>query len=170
MFLKFIKNFGLKKIIKKSLANYQPGAVPDAVTTIGVLIDEPYYKHSKAIVKELVQHGIAEENIALLVYKERANTKETVKGYYTYKDIAANGSLQGEAAAFTGKQYNMLISYYDEEKLPLLLATIQSRAGFKAGFSGIDKRLNHFTVNTDADNYTVFMTELLKYLKILNKI
>jgi hypothetical protein len=46
----------------------------------------------------------------------------------------------------------------------------QSKALFKVGFASIDKKLNHFIINTTAENHTVFMSELVKYLKILNKL
>jgi hypothetical protein len=60
--------------------------------------------------------------------------------------------------------------YYDTEKVALLLVSNLSKASFKVGFASIDKRLNHFMIDTNAENYTVFMSELFKYLKILNKI
>ena len=45
-----------------------------------------------------------------------------------------------------------------------------SKAIFKVGFASIDKRLNHFMINTNAENYKVFAEEMFKYLRILNKI
>jgi L-rhamnose mutarotase len=51
-----------------------------------------------------------------------------------------------------------------------VLLSNESKASFKVGFSSIDKRLNHFMINTNAENYTIFIDELFKYLKILNKI
>jgi len=51
-----------------------------------------------------------------------------------------------------------------------LLTTHLSKASFKVGFASIDKRLNHFMIDTNAENYMVFMEELFKYLKILNKL
>ena len=49
-------------------------------------------------------------------------------------------------------------------------SAFKAKAGFKVGFASIDKRLNHFMIDTNAENYIVFMSELFKYLKILNKI
>lgn len=172
MFLKFIKNFGLKKTIKKLLAKYQPGPMPDAVNTVGVVIDERYFNDRNAIVKELVKHGIAEKNIELLSYRERLNAKETVDCcYYTYKDIDADGNFKkDDVAAFINKPFDMLVSYYDTDSFPLMLATLKSNAKFKAGFSSTDSRLHHFMVNTTAEKHKEFLAELFKYLKILNKI
>lgn len=66
--------------------------------------------------------------------------------------------------------FDLLISYYDSEKAALLLATHYSKSSFKVGFANIDNRLNHFLINTQVENYKVFIDELFKYLKILNKI
>ena len=48
--------------------------------------------------------------------------------------------------------------------------THDSKARFKVGFSSIDKRLNHFMINSTSTNHAVFVNELFKYLKLLNKI
>jgi hypothetical protein len=71
---------------------------------------------------------------------------------------------------FINEKFDLLISYYDVEKAILLKITHNSRAQFKVGFSSIDKRLNHLMINTNAENYKVFVHELFRYLKILNKI
>jgi len=75
-----------------------------------------------------------------------------------------------EFANFTNTNFDLLLSYYDVEKAPLLLITHLSKASFKVGFASVDKRLNHFMIDTNAENYKVFMEELFKYLKILNKL
>ncbi|MBC8882701.1 hypothetical protein H9X57_02750 [Flavobacterium piscinae] len=55
-------------------------------------------------------------------------------------------------------------------KTPLQIVTHKSKADFKVGFTSTDKRLNHFMIDTDVENYTVFVDELFKYLRILNKL
>jgi hypothetical protein len=50
------------------------------------------------------------------------------------------------------------------------LVSNDSKAHFKVGFSSVDNKLNHFMINTNAENYKVFVEELFKYLKILNKL
>ncbi len=171
MFLKFIKNFGLKKIIKKSLAKYQPGTMPDAVTTVGVLTGEHYFKHRDAIVKELIKQGIAEKNIEVQSYRDSVSSKDVVKDCFAYGDISLNGSFKKEeTTAFVNRQFDMLISYYEDEKLPLVAMTLKSKAKFKVGFSVVDSRLNDFTITITPQKHEVFVSELFKYLKILNKI
>ena len=48
--------------------------------------------------------------------------------------------------------------------------TNNSKAEFKVGFPSIDERLNHFIIKTEINNYNIFVSELFKYLKLLNKI
>ena len=71
---------------------------------------------------------------------------------------------------FINEKFDLLISYYNVEKAILLQITNNSKAQFKVGFSSIDKRLNHFIIKTEINNYSVFISELFKYLKLLNKI
>jgi hypothetical protein len=172
MFLKFIKDFGLKKIIKKSLSGYKPLASPDAVKTVGILIDESYFFNKEGLIKELMANGIAAYDIETLSFKEKVRSKEVIDHpYYTRKNISVGGAFEKEeAAAFVNKPFDMLISYYDVEKAPLLWATLKSKANFKVGFSSIDSRFNNFMISSQAVKYTEFVSELFKYLKILNKI
>ncbi|MDV6169977.1 hypothetical protein R1T16_16180 [Flavobacterium sp. DG1-102-2] len=172
MFLKFIKDFGLKKIIKKSLPGYKPATSPDAINTIGILIDESYFADKEGLITELIGMGFKRSNIETLSFKEKIKPKEIVDCcHYTRKDISVGGTFAKEdVAAFINKPFDMLISYYDIEKAPLLLATLKSKAKFKVGFSSIDNRLNSFMISSQAEKYTEFISELFKYLKILNKI
>ena len=172
MFLKFIKDFGLKKIIKKGLSGYKPTASPDVVNTVGILVDESYFFDKEALIAELVANGIQLSAIETLSFKEKIKPKEIVECcHFTRKDISMNGTFEKEdVAEFINKPFDVLISYYDVEKAPLVLATLKSKASFKVGFSNIDNRLNNFMISSQAEKYKEFVSELFKYLKILNKI
>jgi hypothetical protein len=172
MFLKFFRDFTLKKIINKSLSHYKPLSSADAVYTVGILTDDSYFPDKASFISQLVENGIKEENIETLSFKERVKKKEIIDyPHYTRSDISTGGTFEKqEAAAFINKPFDMLISYYDIGKPPLVLATLQSKAKFKVGFSTVDKRLNHFMIDTVAEKYPEFIAELFKYLKILNKL
>tara|TARA_B100001105_G_C22150398_1_gene339910 strand:+ start:72 stop:590 length:519 start_codon:yes stop_codon:yes gene_type:complete len=172
MFLKFIKDFGLKKIIKKKLAHYKPVPSHDVVDTVGVIIDESYFVDKEGLIKGLMANGIDRNNIKTLSFKERLKPKEIVDCcHFTRKDISVTGSFEKpDVAEFIETPFDMLISFYDVEKAPLLLATLKSKAKFKVGFSSVDNRLNHFMISSQAEKYTEFVSELFKYLKILNKL
>ncbi|TRW23106.1 hypothetical protein FMM05_15560 [Flavobacterium zepuense] len=172
MFLKFIKDFGLKKIVKKSLLNYKAATSAGKIVTVGVLIDETYFTQKEALIRELVSNGIQRSNIDTLSFKDKLKKGEVMDCcYLTRADISSAGDFTKEdVSAFINKPFDILISYYDVGKAPLELATLKSQAKFKAGFSTVDNRLNTFMIKTLAEKYKEFVTELFKYLKILNKL
>lgn len=172
MFLNFFKNFSAKRTLKKSFLHVKGNPSPHLIETVGLLIDKTYFEDKVNLIEELLANGIMRENIQILLYKDRFKKKETINyPSFSHKDLSFKGILENENVTnFTNQEFDMLISYYDTEKAPLMITTFKSKANFKVGFSTIDKRLNHFMISTNAENYKVFVSELFKYLKILNKI
>ena len=172
MFLNFLKNFSIKKNVKKSLSDTVPDHADRKIHTVGLLIDETHFIEKEALIKKITDRGIALNQVQILVYREKKR-KSDVYLYptFTRKDIGWKGKNKNESVAtFIAQEFDMLISYYDTEKAPLLYVTNASIARFKVGFSTVDKRLNHFMIHSNVENYKVFTEELFKYLKILNKI
>jgi len=172
MFLNYIKEILIKKIVKKSISNVVDSSNELLIKTVGIIFDENYFYEKKDLINELTKNGIEESNCNILVFKNKIKKNETFDyPVFTYKDIGFSGVLsKSEVQQFINQPFDILISYYDTEKAALLSITNQSKASFKVGFSTIDKRLNHFMITTNAENYKIFIKELFKYLKILNKI
>ncbi|MDI9309881.1 MAG: hypothetical protein QM535_06670 [Limnohabitans sp.] len=172
MFVKFIKEISLKKILKNRLKNVTPNVLETPIKKIGVLIDENYFFDKEKLVREIVNNGLKKENITILSYKSKINKNDTITNpTFSDKDMSWKGDfVSQDVTSFMKTPFDLLISYYDIEKASLLLITNGSKALFKVGFSTIDRRLNHLMINTNAENYKVFVHELFRYLKILNKI
>lgn len=172
MFLNKIKDFWTKKIVKKRLSNVRLLNSDSSIKNVGVVFDESYFYEREKLLKELVQQGIKSENIRFLVFKNKIKKNEIFDyPVFSYNNLSWTASIDGQQFKdFINSDLDLLISYYDIEKTPLLLTTHLSKASFKVGFASIDKRLNHFMIDTNAENYKVFMEELFKYLKILNKL
>ena len=172
MFWNKIKEFWIKKIVKKKLLNVKHLATNSTIKKVGILFDETYFYEKDALLAELIMNGILVEDISLLVFKNVVKKNEILDNpFFSYKDISWIATIdKKEVTEFIHQDFDLLISYYDTEKSALLLVTHLSKATFKVGFATIDKRLNHFMVNTIAENYKVFVSELFKYLKILNKL
>jgi hypothetical protein len=172
MFLNDIKNYFLIKFLKNNFLNVKSISSPNPIQTVGLLIDESYFLQKEAVVKEIIANGILENNIKIIVYKDKIKKSEVYAGpTLEAKHINWNLKINNLAINdFIDQQFDLLISYYDVEKAILLKVTHDSKAQFKVGFSSIDKKLNHLMINTNAENHTVFVHELFKYLKILNKI
>lgn len=172
MFLNYLKNLFTKKIVKNTLSNVKNTSSDDFIKTVGIIFDETYFYEKEALVQELVNNGILENRIQILVFKDKIKKNE-VFDYptFSHKDLSWTATFdKSEVKDFIAQKFDLLINYYDTEKSALLLVSNQSKASFKVGFSSIDKKLNHFMIDTNAENYKVFIEELFKYLKILNKI
>jgi len=172
MFLNYIKEFGVKKILKNNLQNVKSNSFSGKIKTVGVIIDQRHFSETNAFIKELIANGILEDNIEVIVYREALKkSTNNVRATFSSKHLKWNAEIDNPAVNdFIDKEFDLLISYYDVEKAILLIATHNSKAHFKVGFSAIDKRLNNLMINTNAENYKVFTHELFRYLKILNKI
>ena len=172
MFLNYFKDFSTKKIVKNNLSNVKHLASDSIIKTVGIIFDESYFYEREDLVKELIRKGIEENNIKVLVFKDKIKKNEVFDyPIFSHKDLSWTGTVdKKEVKDFITEPFDLLINYYDTEKVALLLVSNLSKAGFKVGFASIDKRLNHFMIDTNAENYKVFMSELFKYLKILNKI
>ena len=172
MFLNYFKDFSAKKTVKNSLSNVKHLASDKVIRTVGIIFDESYFYEKEALVKELIQNGIAENNIKILVFKNKIKKNEVFDyPFFSNKDLSWRGTVdKQEVKNFVDEPFDLLINYYDTEKVALLLISHLSKANFKVGFAAIDKRLNHFMIDTNAENYKLFTDELFKYLKILNKI
>ncbi|HSN48454.1 MAG TPA: hypothetical protein VLR29_06800 [Flavobacterium sp.] len=172
MFLKYIKDYFLKRILKKNLQNVKSISSAASIQTVGLLIDESYFYEKEALVEELKSHGILESNIKLVVYNDKTKANESSsRPTFGIKHLNWKSEITNpEINDFINEEFDLLISYYDVEKAVLLNITTNSKALFKVGFSSVDKRLNHLIINTNAENHAVFVHELFRYLKLLNKI
>ena len=172
MFLNYLKDFSTKKIVKNNLSNVKHLASDNVIKTVGIIFDESYFYEREDLVKELILKGIDEKDIKILVFKDKIKKNEVFDyPVFSHNDLSWHGTVdKKEVKDFIKEPFDLLINYYDTEKVALLLVSHLSKASFKVGFASIDKRLNHFMINTNAENYKIFMDELFKYLKILNKI
>ncbi|NRT15452.1 hypothetical protein HNP99_001809 [Flavobacterium sp. 28A] len=170
MFLSFIKDFSVKRILKNSLQNVKGKTVAGTVKTVGLLLDLNCFFEIQKILDALTSQGVLKENISVLIF---SNKKSVSASHPTFgsKNLNWNGELNGAAASsFMNKEFDLLISYYEQERPTLLATTLFSKAHFKVGFANSNKHLNDLTINTKTENYLVFIQELFRYLKILNKI
>ncbi len=172
MILNYIKSFLLKKTLKKRLLNVKEESLSSPAVRVGLIVDESHFLETDALKQEIIQNGIVEDNIKIIVYRDSLKNKEVYSySIFSLKDLNIKCEFTDKGInEFISDEFDLLISYYNEEKPFLLLLTNNSKAKFKAGFSTVDKRLNHLLVNIAPENYKGFTEELFRYLKILNKI
>ncbi|WP_418262871.1 DUF6913 domain-containing protein [Flavobacterium faecale] len=172
MLLNYLKGFLVKKRVKNNLLAERTVPNSNKIKTVGLLVDENYFSDKNELINQIVSNGILKEDIQVLVYKNRASkNKDCEYPVFTPNNLNWKAEINNEAVNdFVNQEFDLLISYYDVEKALLLLVTHHSKADFKVGFSSIDKRLNDLMITINAENHKVFVHELFRYLKILNKI
>ncbi|WP_246236367.1 DUF6913 domain-containing protein [Flavobacterium ajazii] len=162
-----MKDFFIKKTLKNNLHNVKKEVFTRNIQTIGLLIDESDFRHSKALIKELVLNGINSDKIKIVVYRNKfKDKKEYSFPAFGKKHVDWNGSVKTPfLTEFIETEFDLLISYYDVQKPVLKLITNQSKAKFKVGFASIDKNINRWMINTALEDYKLFVFELFKYLR-----
>ena len=141
MFFNTIKNFLLKKKVSKLLSNRFVGQTEGVIKSVGVIFDGNLSIVIENFVDELIKYGIEENQIKVLIFKNKINKNEVHKlDVFSYKDINWSGEIENsKAELFLNTNFDLLISYHDFEKMPLIYLSYLSKANFKVGFASQDK-------------------------------
>ena len=172
MFLNILKNFSLKnkvsKLLSKAVGHHSVGIIK----SVGVIFNGNLNLKIENITKELVKHGIDDNQIKVLIFKNKIIKNEVFNhDVVIYKEINLTGEItNSKAKLFLKTNFDLLINYHEFDKQPLIYLSYLSKANFKVVFNTQDKIVNQFMVNTNINNYEQFVDELFKYLKILKKL
>jgi hypothetical protein len=167
MFLNYIKEFFVKKSLKNNLHKVKNEVFTSNIQTVGLLVDESKIRYAKELISELILKGIKPENIKIAQYRGKLKKKKTYsETTFGKKHINWKGGITVDFLNdFVETEFDLLISYYEIEKPILMMITGKSKAKFKVGFASVDEKLNRWMINTDLENYKLFISELFKYLK-----
>ena len=94
------------------------------------------------------------------------NTLHFSEKSFCWKGQVKEASLQ----TFLEEPFDLLIGYFNKKNLYTELAVLHSNAKFKAGISKVNQQLYDIEINEYPKNTVRFLTELKRYLEILNKI
>ena len=67
MFIKFIKELSVKKILKNSLHNVKPTKLEHSIKSVGIIVDGSYFDFIDQLIQEFVNKGIQKEKIQVIV-------------------------------------------------------------------------------------------------------
>lgn len=172
MILKGFKGKSNKKYLNKLLTQRQVNITNNEVSSLGVVINVNEFDDFEAFKKLAALIKIHTNNVKIIAFSE--DEKENLLSWdlcFTPKDFGWRGAVNNvELQNFLNKEFDVLVSYYNEEILELKLITAASKAAFKVGVLQTDERLNDLIIKTDIKEFDVFKNELFKYLTILNKI
>lgn len=169
MFLKALQYRSAKKALAKKLNKTTEKTVyTTPVKTVGIIINADETDNIEQIVKGLELNA----NIQLLCYHK--NFKKTRKVDYPVfyeKDLGWKGKPKTtELQQFFDTPFDLLISYYSQDHLPLQLVSGLHDANLKVGIAGTDQEIHDIIIQTEQKEIATFTKELHKYLHILNKL
>jgi hypothetical protein len=172
MFFKRFKKKSNQKYINNILNNRKVSVNDRPIKSVGVIFNYDEFKNYDQIRSLFKSIGINENRIKFLTFitdeKSRPNSWDA---YFYPENFGWKAKIGGpDLVDFVNEPFDALISYYHADNLELNMATALSKANFKIGISKKDERLYDFIINIQPDQINVFKNELIKYLKVFNKI
>ncbi len=173
MILKGLKRNAIKKSVEAHLEkrNVSSQAI-SKLKTLAVLVDASYDINISSLIKLANELGVTPDKLKIVGYKEDKEIEDDNNVvYYNDKNFGVKGVMKsGALQEFINKDYDVLISFYEENKIELNYVAAASKAKFKVGFAKVDHRINDLIIGATVNNPNLFIKELKKYLKILQVI
>ena len=170
MILKGLKRNALKKSIESHVKKRTSQAKEVAdIKSLAVLIDASDSVNVLSLVKLANELGVKSDQLMVMGYKDQKEVSDDKDAaFYNDKSFGVNGGVKtASLRKFIDKEYDVLINFYSESKLELDYVAAASNAKFKVGFAEIDNRINDLVIGSANQNINLFISELKKYLKIL---
>ncbi|MEE9363338.1 MAG: hypothetical protein V3U92_12140 [Cellulophaga sp.] len=177
MFLKaLVQKFKYKsglKYLKKEINNPAKSIAREkGIVKIGCIVDLDVFDQSKKFYEFLEEFSLRPNAVKIIGYKNFYDKNSPYSTpVFSDKDLGWNGKIENSyALEFLNREYDLLVNYYDDDKLLLQLMTLKTKARIKVGFGDVDEKLNDLILNTSIKDFNTFKKELKKYLIILNEI
>lgn len=171
MIFKGLKRNALKKSIESCIEKRKPQSRQvSSIKSLAVLIDASQSVNILSVVKLANELGVKSDDLTVMGYKEdqKEISDDKDAAYYNDKSFGVNGSIKSTSLnKFINKDYDVLINFYSDDKLGLNYVAAASKAKFKVGFVEVDNRINDLIIGAANNNTNLFISELKKYLKIL---
>lgn len=169
--MEFIKDYHLKKKINRQLRQLEGvlGSMPEKISKIACIVDMDVIRDVSHLQDFIDGFSLRPENYILLGYKKKSEETH-LEGipFLTDKEINWQGKIRNyHADRLVEQDYDLLINYFDEPKLPLLLLSSSVRAKLRIGVEGIDDKYNDITIACKIKDEVVFAQEVKKVLKTI---
>lgn len=171
MILKGLKRNAIKKSVEAYLGGREARSQNISnLKTLAVLIDATQSINIVSLLKLANELGVKSEELKVIGYKE--DQKEIIDdkdtAYYNDKSFGVNGAIKSKSLQdFVDKDFDVLINFYEKNSVELNYVAAASKAKFKVGFAEVDNRINDLIIGSTTNDANLFISELKKYLKIL---
>lgn len=172
MFFKRLKKKSNQKYINNILNNRKSLVNDEPMKFVGVIFNYDEFKNYDEIRSIFKSIGINDNRVKFIAFIDDEKSRPNGWDAYFYpENFGWKGKIEGvDLVDFVQEPFDVLISYYKNDNLELNMATALSKANFKIGISNNDQRLYDFIIDIDPNQIKVFKKELVKYLKVFNKI
>ncbi len=172
MILKGFKENSTKKHLNTILTSRNLVVSHSKIVSLGIIIyadEQPDFEIFRKLATAI---GVRPNKLKIIAFTSKK--KGDINSWdvcFNPKDFGWNGKIKNtELQEFLESPFEAVISYYYHSILELKLITAKSKAHFKIGILQTDNRLNDLIIKTSLKQFDVFQAELIKYLKIFNKI
>nr|WP_299388782.1 hypothetical protein [Allomuricauda sp.] len=169
---KFKVKSGLKYLqdaMQKPAAELNRGR---GISSIGCIVDVDKFSNAEVFYELIDEYELRPNAIKIIGYKREydKNSPYAIQ-IFSDKDLGWKGDIEnGYVLEFLGREYDMLLNYYQEDNLMMKLLSVKTQARLKVGFGTLDHKINDLILNTSLNDFDLFKSELKKYLKVLNEL
>lgn len=174
MILKSLKEKAIDKIIRREL---QRNAGEDAsgkgrIESLAIIINYDRLTDFKPLMNLASALSVSDDQVYILGYVDKVHKKVNyLIPVFSEASIKTNGTVKSmEVQEFLGRKYDLLVNFYREPNSAMRLMSALTKASFKAGIAEDMSEMNDLTLLTEENDLKGFREELVKYLKILNKL
>ncbi len=172
MFVKHWKNRSIKKQIDRLLARQAYPFRPGVIHTVGIIYDASVNSSPKQLIEKLGSLGMRPNQIKSIgLLPDDTPNPNSWDSFFTAKDFGWNGVHHNPALkAFSDDDFDLLISYFENDSWPLIMATALSKANFKLGFIPSQEKSFDLIIDVKISQTDLLVAEIKKYLTQLNKL
>ena len=114
--------------------------------------------------------GIAPVNVHIFVFSARSAIEKQYEHFFNIEEVTYFGNFQGELALMCAKEVDLQIHFFSRKSRYMSWIASTAKNKLSVGFSGADQRINDLVFDFDPKETDTFLTELVKYLTILEKL
>ncbi|WP_241448700.1 DUF6913 domain-containing protein [Aquimarina pacifica] len=171
MIAKGLKRNSVKKSIEYHIkARKSKAKEVSSISSLAVLIDATKSINILSVIKLANELGVKSDRLIVMGYKDdqKEISDDKDAAYYNFKSFGVNGKVKSSSLNnFIDTDFDILINFYSESKLGLDYVAAASKAKLKVGFAEVDNRINDLIIGASTNDTNLFISELKKYLKIL---
>jgi len=173
MILKAFKEKSNQKFIDITLSSRKVAISEGKIDSVGVLLNASEFS-DYSIIETFLRNdiGLKPNKCNFITFSDdQQNNSNQWDVTFNSKDFGWKGSLKNQDLIdFTKSKFDVLICYFLASNNELKQIAAMSQANLKVGLSNEDERVYDLIIDVAPKSFSIFKTELKKYLTILNKI